>query len=143
MKCKKILILNFLIMFVFCFVIVTYSFSDILEGLIAYYPFDGNANDLQHENNGIEFGGISYVNGIKNLAIQFDGIDDYIRINESDNLSFNSDSFSISFWFKANSGGFIMDERQHNDVGYYIILQKNSFKFGSEGNPNIVLLLFS
>jgi len=62
----------------------------ITEGLVACYPFDGNANDASgNGNNGTEHGGFSYVTGKIGQAAQFDGIDDYVEIANSAELELN------------------------------------------------------
>lgn len=75
--------------------------ADLNDGLVAYYPFDGNANDESgNGHNGVENGGISYVYGKMEQAASFDGIDDYIYMNfdtSSDN------TFTYSFWLKDES----------------------------------------
>jgi uncharacterized repeat protein (TIGR01451 family) len=74
--------------------------ADLNDGLVAYYPLNGNANDESgNGNNGIEFGGISYSNGKEGLAANFDGIDDYIKA-DADNLP--TAERTISLWFYAN-----------------------------------------
>ena len=54
-----------------------YSYANVNEGLVAYYPFNGNANDESgDENDGIIFGGVTYDNGIIGQAAGFDGVND-------------------------------------------------------------------
>ncbi|NOZ67837.1 MAG: hypothetical protein GXP46_00985 [Deferribacteres bacterium] len=71
------------------------------DGLIAYYPFDGNALDASgNGNDGTEYGGLKYKQGIKGESASLDGIDDYIRVPSD--LSLNPvDQLSISFWVKV------------------------------------------
>src|ERR1700689_1178920 len=61
------------------------------SGLIAYYPFSGNANDATgNGNNGIPMNGVQLTTdrfGNPNSAYYFDGIDDYIVVNDSGKLS--------------------------------------------------------
>src|SRR5450432_4011795 len=61
------------------------------NGLIAYYPFNGNANDATgNGNNGIPMNGVQLTTdrfGNPNSAYLFDGIDDYILINDNGKLS--------------------------------------------------------
>jgi len=69
--------------------------------LIGYYPFNGNANDMSpFKKDGIVVGATltSDRNGNLNSAYYFDGIDDYIMIDDSLLIS---NTFTISFW--ANS----------------------------------------
>ncbi|HGY57257.1 MAG TPA: LamG domain-containing protein [Caldithrix abyssi] len=73
------------------------------EGLVAYYPFNnGSADDeSDNSNHGIVVGPSSTSDrfGRENSAIYFDGIDDYIWIDEDPSLE--PDNFTISFWFKT------------------------------------------
>ena len=56
--------------------------ADLNKGLVAYYPFDGNANDLSsNHNNGVLHGGVSLTadhNGKSDGAYSFNGIDGFI-----------------------------------------------------------------
>ena len=55
------------------------AWSDVTDGLVAYYSFEGNAKDMSSNgNDGTEHGGITYVNRISGKAARFDGIDEYI-----------------------------------------------------------------
>ena len=72
------------------------------NGLIAWWPFDGNANDAS--GNGIDgttFDATLTTDRFGNAdrAYYFDGVDDYIETNISSFLVLNSD-FSISVWIK-------------------------------------------
>lgn len=72
------------------------------NGLVAYYPFNGNANDASgNNNNGTVYGATPTVDrkGNPNSAFLFDGLDDYIAINHSASLNM-SQQISISFWVK-------------------------------------------
>jgi hypothetical protein len=77
------------------------AWADLNEGLIAYYPFNGNAND--ESGNGLD----GTVNGATltvdqfgsvDSAYDFDGTDDYIKINN--NALFEVSSLTISAWVK-------------------------------------------
>jgi hypothetical protein len=58
-------------------------------GLVAYYPFNGNANDASGNNrngtlvNGATFGLDRF--GAPNSSAKFDGVDDYVRIIDNGN----------------------------------------------------------
>ena len=79
------------------------------DGLVAYYPFNGNTNDESgNGNNGIANGATLTTDRkgiVNNAAYRFNGIDNYIRVENSSSLSFNKAS-SWSFWFRstANNG---------------------------------------
>lgn len=72
------------------------------DGLIAYYPFNGNADDeSSNSNNGLVFGATSITdrNGIPNSAYEFDGVDDYINLGGSEILSLGRyDAFTVAMW---------------------------------------------
>ncbi len=71
------------------------------SGLIAYWNFDESDGNIVYDsinnNDGIVHGS-SIVEGIIGNALEFDGIDDYVIINDSDELDFDNTSFTISFW---------------------------------------------
>jgi len=70
------------------------------SGLIASYPFNGDALDVSGNNqNGTMFNGVESTTdrfGNPNAAFLFDGVNDYISIPSSS--SFNTDVFTISGW---------------------------------------------
>lgn len=77
--------------------------ADLSSGLMAYYPFDGNANDASgNNNNGIEYGNLQYKMGISGESASFDGVDAYIRVPSNSTLN-PTDQLSISFWVKVAS----------------------------------------
>ena len=81
--------------------IVTLSSSsvDINSGLIAYYPFNGNANDASGNGNNGTVNGATLCadrNGNSNSAYSFDGISNNITITP--NSSFYNNTFTYSIW---------------------------------------------
>jgi len=80
------------------------SVLNLNEGLIAYYPFNGNANDESgNGNHGLVTGAILTEDRFGNAesAYSFDG-DDYIDVGNNDSLNIIQGSFSISVWVKSN-----------------------------------------
>ncbi len=77
------------------------------NGLIAYWPFNGNANDESgNGNDGIVHGASLTSDRFdcnSGSAYYFDGIDDYIEIGTLPDLVDNLGSFSFSFWIKSGS----------------------------------------
>jgi len=72
-----------------------------INGLVGYWPFSGNANDSSGNNlNGTVNGAVLTVDrfGNSSSAFNFDGIDDYILVNDDDLLSFPNNEFTFSFW---------------------------------------------
>ena len=78
--------------------------SDLTTGLVAYYPFDGNANDASgNGNHGIENGGLGYVSGKIGSSAKFDGINDYVSVRHNSLLNLGK-SFTLSIWVNISTG---------------------------------------
>jgi len=77
------------------------------NGLVGYWSFDNNLNDLSgNGNDGTTNGCIFSTDrfGNPNSCVEFDGVDDIITVPHSASIDFDSytESFTISFWFKSN-----------------------------------------
>ena len=88
------------------FIGLTFVFSLVRsQSLVAYYPFNGNANDasgnVHHGQliNGPQLAADRF--GNPNSAYYFDGLDDYIKI--TDNGAFSTPKFSLALWFQSES----------------------------------------
>jgi len=76
--------------------------ADLNDGLVAYYPFNGNANDESgNGNHGISKGGLVYVNGVFGQAGKFDGTNTYVDIG--DKVDAMGDSITVSAWVKTSN----------------------------------------
>lgn len=76
------------------------------DGLVAYYPFNGNANDESGNGNNGTVNGAMLVNdrlGNANSAYSFDGVDDYIDCGNNTILDI-TDSITVSAWIKHDTG---------------------------------------
>jgi hypothetical protein len=76
------------------------------NGLVAYYPFNGNANDITvFANHGIVNGATLTTdrNGKANSAYSFNGSSSYIVSNAVFNNILGTKSRTVSFWLKTNS----------------------------------------
>ena len=81
------------------------GYADLNDGLVAYYPFNGDANDESGNlNNGIVNGATLTEDrfGNQNSAYNFDGTSDYIRLPHQ-KINIFQPSFSISLWIKPTS----------------------------------------
>jgi hypothetical protein len=79
------------------------SSADLNDGLVAYYPFNGNANDESgNENDGIVYGATLTDDrcGKPESAYSFDGVDDYIDIMNNVKPPF---PVTVSTWVKLNN----------------------------------------
>jgi len=104
---------------------------NVTNGLIAYYEFEGNANDSSgNDNNGISHGGLSYVNGVVSQAVSFDGINDYIDVKSN---SFVYDEFTISLWAKNKNSsqlGHLISRYENQAQSYEIVsTERNTLRF--------------
>ncbi len=69
------------------------------EGLVVNYKFENSVADSSgNDRHGTIFGNPTYVDGINGKALRFDGINDYVRIFDSDDIVLQS--FTISAWVK-------------------------------------------
>jgi hypothetical protein len=103
-----------------------YISGSLTQGLVAYYPFDGNAKDNSgNGNNGVVRGGMVLVAdrlGKANSAFSFDGVSGYIEIPGQ---SFNFPSnLTISFWVKPTVA----------QVQYARIIDKSVWKAATNKN---------
>lgn len=117
------------------------------SGLVAYYPFNGNANDVSgNGNNGVAIG-TSYIsdkNGNTSSAISFSPTS-YVNITSNFILN-NSNGLTFASWVNFNSiitssgnGNTIVDFSDGNCVNcwsyrYYIVQDANKIHFGREGS---------
>ncbi len=123
------------------------------NGLVGWWPFNGNANDESGNGNHGTVNGATLAAdrfGNPGKAYSFDGVNDWITSNPS-NLPINNQSRSISSWFNTSSG--IISTSQYPNIqtiiawgtsagGYVIFNQhvispsgKGYFESGSGTNP--------
>ena len=96
----------FLIFIAFCANAQVPSYVD-TNGLVGWWPFDGNANDYSgNALNGIVNGASLTTDrfGSTNSAYDYDGINDYIQVNANSNLDIQN-TLSVSFWMWMDGGG--------------------------------------
>ncbi len=70
-------------------------------GLIAWWPGDNTATDIQGNNNGTLQNGATFANGIVGRAFSFDGVDDYVDVGDVDLPG----TFTIDAWINPSSLG--------------------------------------
>ena len=127
-------------MFIFLLIIVLISINRVViaqvptAGLVAYYPFSGNANDSSGNGyNGTVIGATLIPDrfGNPNSAYSFNGVSDYIDLcNYVSNLNFHQPA-SISFWVWVNgeydqcSTIYSIDDGNLSDYGSNIFIGNN------------------
>jgi len=89
----------FILITCFIFTSCTKKYDPLANGLILYYTFDGNVNDVSgNNNNGINYTSSNYVSGIRGQALDFNGTSDYIQLSDTIN---SENGLSFSFWIKS------------------------------------------
>ena len=93
-----------------------YSQSFLTNGLVAYYPFNGNANDASgNGNNGIVYNATLTPDrfGSPASAYDFNGTNSYIDIPQNSGLNSLTTNFTLSAW--------IWEQADNTNGGYRII----------------------
>ena len=81
------------------------SSTPLKHGLVAWYPFDGNASDMSGNGNHGTVNGATLSadrHGHANKAYSFDGVDDQIIVANHSSLNFGQGDFSLISWIKYN-----------------------------------------
>jgi len=118
---------------IFYFLLLNFEFANAqvpsyvpTNGLVGYWPFNGNANDESgNGNNGMVYGATltSDRNGIINSAMSFNGSNNYISVPNSTSIGVQQE-ISVSFWVYFNGGGCgprIMQSMPWGQCGGYTI----------------------
>ena len=109
---------------------------DIQRGLVAYYPFNGNAQDeSENDNHGINHGANLTTDrfGNPNAAYTFNGIDQFISVADHPTLR-ASTGIAISLWISPTGVG---SGSGSNDGGN-IINKEGEYEIARLGNEEIV-----
>ena len=105
--------------------ITTHAQSFLTNGLVAYYPFNGNANDASGSgNNGTRFGATLTADryGTPNAAYAFNGTNQYISTPIASTLN-GAQTITISMWLNdasAQQTGAILGDWNEGNGGIYL-----------------------
>ena len=72
------------------------------SGLVAWWPGEGNANDIVGTNNGTLQGGTTFTNGEVGQAFNFDGVANYVSVPNSPSLN-PTNAISVEAWYRPPS----------------------------------------
>jgi hypothetical protein len=123
------------------------------NGLVGWWPFNGNANDESgNGNNGTVNGATLTTDRFGNAgkAYSFDGINDRIKI--SHNSNFTNDTGSVSLWFNSNQLPTVIDNQDclfgkgwgypqivlRNDGKVYLSIANSTSSFSSISSNNFL-----
>lgn len=118
------------------------------NGLMAHFPFNGNANDQTlNANNGTVYGATLVMDrfGNPNSAYSFNGSTDYISVPSSASIASFPNGQTISMWLKVTAlptngmENTIIDKRDNTHKYYQVFLSDFStpnwavYRFGESG----------
>jgi len=104
------------------------AYADLNEGLLASYPFNGNANDESGNGNDGTVNGATLTEdrfGIANSAYIFDGVANKIVVKDTPLLNFGGTELSIAVWVKTTQTGIwkrIVTKRAATNAGNWYSL---------------------
>jgi PKD repeat protein len=114
---------------------------DIENGMVSWWPADGNTDDIMDGNHGTLLNGATYDSGMVGQAFSFDPVNDCVSIPDSDNLKITK-SLSIDAWLyiksyppAAQAHGLVIfrgDDRGAMDPYYIAIQPYGSIRFHVE-----------
>jgi uncharacterized repeat protein (TIGR01451 family) len=90
--------------------------------MVAWYPGDGNANDIQGGNNGSLQNGATFAAGEVGQAFSFDGVDDQVVVPHNANQNTGS-QITIDAWVNPSSlghGRTLLQKRSAANIGGYV-----------------------
>jgi len=92
------------------------------DGLVGYWPFNGNANDESGNGNHGTVNGATITadrNGVANSAYSFDGVSSFIDLSNTENLILN-DGLTFSAWVNSKDirMASIVDKETYASEGY-------------------------
>jgi len=130
-----------LILAVFTF--FTSAFSQIpnyvpQNGLVGWWPFNGNANDESGNGNNGTVNGATLTedrNGAVDSAYQFNGLGDYIEFNNINVDSISGGINVVSFWCKWNGGN--LEIPFSWDTSYTLYFSQGQFGFNTNQSNTI------
>ncbi|MEE8046843.1 MAG: LamG-like jellyroll fold domain-containing protein, partial [Dehalococcoidia bacterium] len=116
--------------------------SSITAGRIGYWSGDGSAQDGDGHNDGIAFGGVTYIDGVFGQAFSFDG-SGYIEVGDLAEFEITENSsMSVSGWFKTSrrlpSVVVGKGDVTGPDVGWKIYIAQGRLQLQIADNVNIV-----
>jgi hypothetical protein len=111
--------------------------SDTVAGQVSWWKADGDATDAIDGNDGTLVNGVSFAEGRFSQAFAFDGVDDFVRVNNALNLE--PAAISVEAWVKmadVNGEGYILAKGASESLAssyYFYVGDGLTFNIFSEG----------
>jgi WD40 repeat protein len=119
--------------------------ASLQEGLVAYYPFNGNAQDESgNGNHGVAYGTVLCPDRFdhENRSYRFNGVDNYIRVEDTELLRLSKGEFTINLWARVaaekGSAALVFKRRNGSQTGYSL-----GIPYEKEDSDYIGKLMFS
>ncbi|PYK96823.1 MAG: hypothetical protein DME19_18415, partial [Verrucomicrobia bacterium] len=77
----------------------------LLSGQVAWWPANGNANDLIGANHGTLRNGATFSGGEVDQAFKFNGLGQFVEVPDSDLWAFGTNDFTVELWAEFDSVG--------------------------------------
>lgn len=103
--------------------------SPIPAGIVYWLRGENNANDFFTNHDGIAYGGLTYTEGMVGDAFFFDGEDDYVIIQSSEEIPHGSDPRTIEMWIYSLNNSWITDRHTPFHTGSAQIRRSFSIDF--------------
>ena len=71
--------------------------------MVAWWPGNGNADDIQGGHTGETVNGVTFGVGMVGRAFSFDGIDDQVEVPAAPEWHLGSSDFTIDFWVNVTN----------------------------------------
>lgn len=120
------------------------------DGLVSWWPGDGDANDIEGNNNGALQGGAAFATGQAADGFDFDGVDDYVSVPENDDdLDAGLGELTVTAWIYPFGGGAASQRIVNKGVttletanrpGYRLGLVGGELRFGVSDNSSGALI---
>ena len=112
------------------------SHATLDNNLIAYYSFDGSAEDQIGSNDGTIYGATSTSSGLINGAYSFDGTNDYISTGTSSSRQITTGSISLWFYYSSVDSSYRKFYRYSKDSG-----SKDFFEMGHTNSNSLYIAI--
>ncbi|MGB0383679.1 MAG: LamG-like jellyroll fold domain-containing protein [Ardenticatenaceae bacterium] len=106
------------------------------NNMVGWWPLDESgsttAADIVGGHNGTHLNNPTPIPGMVDVALRFDGVDDYVEVPDHSDLNFGTGDFSIDAWIRTDSDDnyqVLLDKRNFARIGYKLFLYNGRLMF--------------